>query len=256
MIEEIHKDNGYLVADTGKPGVRTKDIILNIFMSRDNQTDYNIYAHNLCAYGCSFVTDLDYSICPGNDAVNSNTNKQEPVAACIVEGDICVDGHNGRAILIHHLATKFGKDGFLYASTLLQYLGSQYYQKPRDVYISVPVGKYFEYQDLSSVKADDVAIVKHMKQLMKRQHSAVEFVKKMGFTNIDNNEIYIINDDKSQHNLCPENHELFKTTTTSLDSCETCQWNSWKTTYIDPSVITTICLCRKGTDIEQLNVVQ
>ena len=119
-VKPFTSDHGDLVEPTSKSKFILKNMILDIFMSRDKKTDKSIYEEHLSTFGCIFITDLDYQTPPvGNDSLKTNTNKQQPFGACIVERDISMKGKD-TVIFIHHLATKLGKDGYGYASTLLQ----------------------------------------------------------------------------------------------------------------------------------------
>ena len=77
-----------------------------------------------------YVNDIDVKI-PGivNEIHIDNTSR--PMSVLIVERDIMMGKKN--VLFIHHISTKFGKDGFGYGSLLLKKLGDQYKDLPREV---------------------------------------------------------------------------------------------------------------------------
>ena len=247
-VEPFTIDHGILNPGPPKAKQTLTETILDIFMSRDEEEPHREkYAHDLCTYGCIFIADIGYNIPPvGTDPRKPDSSKRVPKAACIVERDIFMEGKDTKIILIHHLATKLGIDGYGYARTLLQFLGSQYHGKSRDVYISVPKENVFKYQSDASMTNIPQEQVKHMEKVIKKNNS-VDFFTHMGMDIIDDTGICIINVDNSRHKLIGDNSVLFKTTTTLLKSLAKCAWASWKTTFIDPSVITQISLCTTDT---------
>lgn len=157
------------------------------------------------------------------------------MAACILERDIL--RLNSKVLLLHALCVKYQKDGFHYASYLLQWIGSLYKDTPRDIFVVLPQD---DSKIVKSQYPDDTQHT-HVFDVMQRGTVKYFFIH-MGFWTLDADFVFNV----ERKSICPDNTQLLKADTSTLLSIQLKNNNgSISKEYLDPSIVTRIVLGRK-----------